>query len=264
MQSRVRAPQAAMLSMAAVLSLIAMSGSAAAASRPWTNSGWCGSSVEADWVCRWHGSTYLGNSPLSTWKALELQGSTTVATPAASTARLSLADQAHCTVGTGKRSSEVVTRPSVSVLLRQLSGASICATPRRVKTELCTRTGCHTQLRAQGVVVARVLPEEATVSTTEAFHRRIVIVSCSGFISVSAGGQFASGRTQPGNRFVVEVDESSFFTTDETRTETPTEVRVEAHSEAGEEVKVVEIGELPGRGPCKAKVVEEEERELSP
>lgn len=242
--------------------MLVMDGSADAAARAQAGSGWCGSSVLADWVCRWHGSAYLGDDVLSSWKPRQLQGSTTVATATASSARLSLRNQARCTVGAGDRSSEVVTRPSAGVLLRQLSGASICGTPHRVKAELCTLTGCHTQLRTQGVVLARVLPEEAIISTTERLHHRIVIVSCSGFISVSAGGQFVSGSTQPGNRFVVEVDESTFFTTDETRTETPTEVSVEAHSEAGQEVKVVEIGELPGRGPCKVKVVQEEEREL--
>lgn len=263
MPMKARGGLAMLGAVAAVSGMLAFQGTLNANAKS-QGSDWCGWSIKADWACKWRGSTYLNNDPLLTWKPRQLHESTTVSTTRGGSTRVALRHQARCSVGTGDRESEIVTRPSPDVLLRQLRGNSICGTPHRVKIELCTLLGCHTQLRSQGVAIAQVMPEEATMSTTERFHHRIVIVSCSGFISVSADGQFASGGANTSSRFVIEVDESSFFLEDETRTETPTEVRVEANSEAGQEVKVVEIGELPGRGPCKARVVQEEERELQP
>jgi hypothetical protein len=234
--------------------------------RPWPKSsprtGWCGKSVKRDWVCRWHGSTVVNGSPLRRWKPRRLQRKRAiVSTGQRSSARLALRGQARCTVG-DRAPSEVVTRPGGNVLLRQLRGESLCSTRRRAGFELCGKRGCDTDLEIEGTAFALELPEEATSSQTESFHRRIRIVSCSGFISVRTAGQFASGGAKGRNRFVIEIDEYSYRTEDEVRVETPTEIRVEAQATAGEGVEVIEIGELPGRGPCKARFVREQERSI--
>lgn len=264
MAERPELTRAIVIAILAVGLLLGSTATSDARSRTNTNSRWCGWSTRSDWLCKWRGAAFLGGEPLSDWQPHELRGSTTVSTPSGSSARVALRRQARCAVGANDRESKIVTRPSAHILIQQQSGNSICGTPHRANIELCTLAGCHTKLRAQGAVISSVLPEEATTSTTESIHRRIVVVSCSGFISVSAGGQFASGGAGPGSRFVIEIDEYTYFTEDESRTETPTEIRAEAKSEAGQEVKVVEIGELPGRGPCRGRLVHEEERHVGP
>jgi hypothetical protein len=70
---------------------------------------------------------------------------------------------------------------------------------------------------------------------------------------------------------VIEIDDYSWSRESETTTETPSEsadgtttntVTTTAEASAGSGSKVVQSAEIPGRGPCKAKYVREEERDL--
>jgi hypothetical protein len=231
---------------------------------------WCGSSTVSDWACARHGVSWLGNKMLSTRAPRRLRRSgLVVATAEGGSARVSLRSEAHCTVGTGEMASKVVARPESGVLLRQLSGDTSCGTPTRTGIELCTEVGCNIQLETEGVMLSSLLSEEATASDfvhEEVTHHRVRVVSCSGFISVSSPGGSASGGATGPNRYVIEIDSYSYVKQSETTTETSnegkTEVTATAEAEAGAGSKIVESAELPGRGPCKAKFVREEERGL--
>jgi hypothetical protein len=222
---------------------------------------WCGSSLRSDWACRWHGDGSFDHSPLS-WRPQQLGDSADVSAEKNSSVRIALRNQARCSVGS-KAASEVVTRPAPDVLLQQVQGESVCASRKRVHIELCGQGGCHTELTTDGIALSREIPDEATISTTETVHRRIRVVACSGFVAVKAGGQFVSGRAVPGSRFVIEIDEYTYLTEDETRVETENESRAEAFAEAGSGVEVLEIGQLPGRGACQNRFVQEQERSVS-
>ncbi len=246
--------------------------------------GWCGTSTASDWLCRWRGGASLNAVPLSSRVPLQLGRNSRVAAGAGSAARIALRGQAQCTVGTGKRTSEVVTRPGPGVLLRQLSGDTSCGTSRRSGIELCTALGCNTELEAEGVMIASILPEEtataSAVTSEETTHHRVRIVSCSGFVSVITPNGSASGGATGANRYVVEVDEYTSTTTTtsssasggtgESRVETPTGVIVviaeggSASTSTSSGTSIVQNAELPGRGPCRAKYVSEEESELRP
>jgi hypothetical protein len=194
-----------------------------------------------------------------------LQGSATISTAEGGSARVSLDNEAHCTVGTGKAASKVVTRPEEGVLLRQSTGDTSCGTPRRSGIRLCSATGCNIQLESEGVVLSSLLSEEAVASDyvkERVTHHRVRIVSCSGFVSVESPGGFASGGASGANRYVIEIDDYTFDRESETTTESPEGVKVEANDESGAGSKIVQSAELPGRGPCKASFVREEERDL--
>jgi hypothetical protein len=238
---------------------------------------WCGDSSASDWVCARHGVSWLGNATLSIRRPRRMsRPGLIVATAEGGSARMSLRSEAHCTVGTGRVASKAVARPESGVLLRQLSGDTSCATPTSTGIELCTATesGCNVQLETRGVVLSSILSEEATASDythEEIVHHRLRVVSCSGFISVHSPGGSASGGATPPNRYVIEIDDYSWSRESETTTETPSEsadgtttntVTTTAEASAGSGSKVVQSAEIPGRGPCKAKYVREEERDL--
>jgi hypothetical protein len=115
-------------------------------------------------------------------------------------------------------------------------------------------------------MLSSILSEEATVSDylhEEVSHHRVRIVSCSGFISVSSPAGSASGGATGPNRYVIEIDEYSYVRQSETTTETSNgEVTVKAEAASGAGSEIVQSVELPGRGPCKAQFVREEERRL--
>ena len=184
---------------------------------------------------------------------------------------MSLRNEAHCTVGTGRVASKVIARPESGVLLRQLSGDTSCGTPTRAGIELCSaaEAGCNIQLETEGVMLSSLFSAEATTSDflhEEVVHHRVRVVSCSGFISVSSPGGSASGGATGPNRYVIEIDTYSYVKQSETTTESSnggtTEITVSAESSAGAGSKILQSAELPGRGPCKAKFIREEERRL--
>lgn len=226
---------------------------------------WCGTSAASDWACGWRGASWAGRDALSIRTPRRLHRSTVVATAAGGSARVALGAEARCTVGTGKAASKVVTRPEEGVLLRQSSGDTSCGTPHRSGIKLCTATGCNVQLETEGVMLSSLFSEDATASDyvhEEVVHHRVRIVSCAGFVSVTSPGGFASGGATGANRYVIEIDDYTYTRESETTTETPTEVTVRAEAGAGAGSKIVQSAELPGRGPCKAKFVREEERRL--
>lgn len=230
-----------------------------------TDSGdWCGGSLGSDWVCGKQGSARAGSASLRSGGVRRIRPNTVVWAERGSAARVSLRNQARCTIGGGESASEVISRPRIGILLRQRLGDSACTTPQRqIAIELCAVDDCIALLRAEGTALASILSPEATASLTESFYRRIRIVSCSGYVSVSAGGQVAAGGARGRNRFVIEVVESSSRTEDETTTETPDGgTTTESVSSASSSVTVKEIGELPGRGPCAASFVREGERSV--
>jgi hypothetical protein len=185
-------------------------------------------------------------------------------------ARVSLRNQARCTIGGGETASEVIARPRSGILLRQSQGDSVCNTPHRpLAIELCAEDNCIGLLRAEGTAVTSVLAPEVTASATETSYRRIRIVSCSGYISVKAGGGSASGGARGRNRYVIEVIETTSRSESEGGTATvetteggATTVTATGGSSAASSsyIEVIEIGELPGRGPCAAPSVREGER----
>lgn len=231
---------------------------------------WCGNSTANDWACALHGVSWLDNKTLSIRMPRRLRRhGLIVATAEGGSARVSLRSEAQCTVGTGKVASKVVARPESGVLLRQLSGDTSCGTPTRTGIELCTEAGCNIQLETEGVMLSSLLSEEATASDSlheEVIHHRVRVVSCSGFISISSPGGSASGGATGPNRYVIEIDSYSYVRQSETTTESSngqtTEVTVTAEATAGAGSKIVQSAELPGRGPCKARFVREEERGL--
>jgi hypothetical protein len=230
---------------------------------------WCGISSTKDWACGRHGLSWAGSHRLSIRSPRLLPGSSVISTAEGGSARVTLGAEAQCTVGTGAAASKAVTRPTNGVLLQQESGGTSCGTPRRSGIKLCTKVGCNVQLETEGVMLADVLSEEATVSDylhEEVFHHRVRIVACSGFISVSSPAGSASGGAAGSNRYVIEIDEYTYARQSETTTETSHEGTIEvtatAEATAGAGAKIVESAELPGRGPCKAKFVREEERKL--
>jgi hypothetical protein len=226
---------------------------------------WCGTSTASDWACGLRGASWAGRDPLAIRTPRRLHRSTIVSTATGGSARVELGAEARCTVGTRKAASTVVTRPEDGVLLRQSSGDTSCGTPRRSGITLCTATGCNVQLETEGVMLSSLLSEEATAFdyVHEAVtHHRVRIVSCAGFVSVTSPGGFASGGASGANRYVIEIDDYTYTRESETTTESPTGVTVKAEAEAGAGSKIVQSAELPGRGPCKAKFVREEERRL--
>jgi len=239
---------------------------------------WCGDSSAEDWACARHGVSWLGNATLSTQRPRRIsRPGLIVATADGGSARVSLRREARCTVGIGKVASRAVARPESGVLLRQLSGDTSCATPTSAGMELCTESGCNVQLETEGVMLSSIFSEEATASDythEEVVHHRLRIVSCSGFISVQSSGGSASGGATPPNRYVIEIDDYSWSRESETTTETATTesadgtvektVTTSAEASAGSGSEIVQSVEVPGRGPCKAKYVREEERNLKP
>jgi hypothetical protein len=228
---------------------------------------WCGESIARDWACGRHGVSWLGQSPLLVRVPHRLSPSAVIATAQGGSARVALRAEADCTIGTGSQASKVVARPEAGVLLRQLSGETSCGTPHRSGLELCTETGCNIQLETEGVMLASLLSEEATASDylhEQVVHHRVRIVSCSGFISVSSPGGFASGGATGSNRYVVEIDDYTYSRESETTTETPAGTTIQAEASSGAGSKIVQSTELPGRGPCKANFVREEERDQRP
>jgi hypothetical protein len=164
----------------------------------------------------------------------------------------------------------VITRPRDGILLRQQLGDSACTTPHHpVSIELCAGGGaeCIARLRVEGTALARVFSPEVTASMTETVYRRMRIVSCSGQIRLRAGGQVAAGGARGRNRYVLEVVETSSRTESEATTvttEMPDGTTITTTSGAGSAsssaISIIEIGELPGRGPCNASIVSEGER----
>jgi hypothetical protein len=237
---------------------------------------WCGNSSSTDWACARHGVSWLGSVALSTRRPQRMwRHDLIVATAEGGSARVSLRNEAQCTVGTGRLASKAVARPESGVLLRQLSGDTSCATPTHTDLELCTKSGCNVQLETEGVMLSSIFSEEATASDythEEVVHHRLRIVSCSGFVSVQSPGGSASGRATPPNRYVIEIDDYSWSRESETTTETTTTesadgtiektVTTQGEASAGSGSEIVQSVEVPGRGPCRAKYVREEERGL--
>lgn len=227
---------------------------------------WCGGAPSSDWACARWGYALAGTSPLRANGARRIDSGTAVWAEQGSSARVSLRNQARCTIGGGATSSEVITRPRLGILLRQRQGDSACTTPRHpVSIELCAGDDCTALLEAEGTALASILPPEATVSATESFYRRTRIVSCSGYVRVSAGGKAAAGGAARHNRFVIEIIESSSKTEGSTTTVTTEDgvtIRAEGGTSSASSVSVVEIGELPGRGPCAASFVRQGERSV--
>jgi hypothetical protein len=267
MQTRTeRATQCLAITAVGVIGLFGTVTVASAQAPPQTEAVWCGNSATSDWACARHGVSWLGNEALSirTPQRLTRTG-LVVATAAGSSARVSLRREAHCTVGTGKAASKVVARPGSGVLLRQVSGDTSCGTPTRSGIELCSEIGCNIELESEGVMLSSVLTEEATASDylhEDFVHHRVRVISCSGFISVSSPGGSASGGATGPNRYVIEIDDYTYLKESETTVESPTGVTITAEGEAGAGSKIVQSVELPGRGPCKAQYIREEERQL--
>jgi hypothetical protein len=262
-----------------VISVLAAGLFGCAVSWAWPGSGnaidsseWCGHSLTSDWACGRQGSALAGTVPLRPRGAKRIDPDTEVWTEAWASARVSLRNQARCTIGGGETSSEAITRPRSGILLRQQQGDSACTAPHRpVSIELCAGGDgeCIALLRAEGTALARVFSPEVTASLTESVYRRMRIVSCSGHISVRAGGQAAAGGALGRNRYVIEVIETSSRTegqTTTTTTETSDGTKVTATSGTGgaasSSITVIEIGELPGRGPCAASFVSQGERSV--
>jgi hypothetical protein len=234
------------------------------------SSKWCGHSLTRDWACGRQGSAFAGTVPLHFPAATRIAPGTQVSTEENASARVSLRNQARCTIGGGETSSEVITRPRDGILLRQQLGDSACATPQHpVWIELCAGGGgdCIPRLRVEGTALARVFSPEVTASLTETIYRRTRIVSCSGQIRLRAGEQVVAGGARGRNRYVLEVIETSSRTESQgttVTTETADGTTITATSGAGSAsssaISIIEIGELPGRGPCTASFVSEGER----
>lgn len=232
---------------------------------------WCGPSPTKDWACARVGASSADATALPSRGFRRLHPYSAVWAAQGGEARVSLRNQARCTIGGGRSASEVIARPRSGILLRQRQGDSVCSTPhRRLPIELCAEDDCIGLLRAEGTAVTSVFAPEVTASFTETSYRRIRIVSCSGSISVDAGGQNASGGARGRNRYVIEVVETTTrsesqggtATVESTNGGATTIVTAEGGSAAGgsSAIEVIEIGELSGRGPCAASSVREGER----
>lgn len=238
-------------------------------------SSWCGRSVARDWACREKGSAYAGSGP-DALRPLPRRGARPVfegervATAAGASARLSFRDEAHCTLGGGTElPSEAVTRWGEDVLMLQLSGDSVCSSPKagdRVET-FCNPTGtaCPVRIRGRGTVLTRVVAPEAIVSLTESFRRFARITICSGFFRVWIVGESgqteseAAGGSSGNGRFVITVEESLERTKDETVTPNGSSSSSSESSSASVEV----VGSVPGRGRCAEAFVREQEESTS-
>ena len=176
---------------------------------------WCGNDTVADWVCHSKGAVFQNDKQLPKRARRKAAPSTKVTTGPNSLARLTLQNQANCTVG-GLNSTEIYTRVGTdNALFTQRTGSSSCTVPstgQPVRILCGPGEPCPVELRAQGTLLIKVLaPARASATqVSETTHRRARIVLCAGFLRVrvetangyseSAGG--ASGRS----RFVVLID----------------------------------------------------------
>jgi len=227
---------------------------------------WCGSSGAGDSVCRWLGHTYIDGQLLPKRRPRPLAPLTKVFTPLNSLSRLTMRNQARCTVGGGDRPSEVVSRWEGS-LLRQISGDASCTslTTGLPLETLCDPTEhCSGEIRARGTFLVNVLPPaDASASLTESFRRRAKIVICAGAVRVRVGNDStfseASASVTGGNRFVIFIEEVRSLTRDEAITETETSIS----SSTNESTDLEVWGTMPGPGPCDSSFVEEQEHTVT-
>lgn len=244
--------------------------------------GWCGPSQKADWACGWEGTSSLTppggvEQPLPLRSARSLpRGSRVKAAPSGST-RLTFRAQAHCTVG-GKsaETSEVVARWEPDVLMRQISGDSSCTIRGKGApvTTFCeaSETHCPVRIRALGTFLLQG-PQpypEALASLSESFERHARLVICDGVagIKVEDEPEEVVGRADGHNRFVITIDEAIVHVEAEATAHVEDETTSATGSASAEAtasiISLTVIGTLRGPGPCKASVVQEQERSVEP
>jgi len=218
---------------------------------------WCGYDNAADWVCRSKGAVFQNDELLPKRARRKAAPGTKITTGPNSSARLTLQDQANCTIG-GLSSTEIYTRiGNEDALFTQKTGSSSCTMPKTGQPLriLCgPGEPCPVELRAQGTVLIKVLaPARAsTTQVSETIRRRARIVLCAGFLRVkvetesgfseSAGG--ASGRS----RYVVLIDLTIVRTEEEN-----------GNVDVDESASVSVVGAPPGPGGCNGSEVREEQ-----
>lgn len=266
----------ALLSAAVVLGLTLLQTASpltgAAAARPGGSTGWCGPSPRADWACGWKGEGFLTprglpEQPLLLRRPLPLPMESRVRVVPTGSARLSFRAEAHCTVG-GKsaEASEVVTRWEPDVLMRQISGDSSCTIRGKAApvTTFCeaSEERCPVRIRALGTFLLQgpePLPE-ALASLSESVERHARLVICDGVarIKIEDEPEEAVGRADGPNRFVITIDEAIAHAKAEVTTPFSS-----AFAEATSSILSLSvIGTQRGPGPCKASVVQQQQRSV--